>query len=185
MSARLGTDAIKLDVGPDGTVYFTTYGIGPNSEVNGYIRSITPDGIIHTLAGKPWNHALGGEAYIPFGKNGDGGPAKDATFTDPTGITVGPDGSVYFAERAGWPNKNTAVVRRIGPDGRISTVAGGGTDKLADGVTNAPLTDNEDLPPGEPARDQALGNIYGLAATRRRLALHHRPDGEGRPARRH
>jgi streptogramin lyase len=49
---------------------------------------------------------------------GDGGPATSASFDQPKGVVVGPDGSVYITENA--------AVRRVGPDGIISTVAGDG-----------------------------------------------------------
>jgi sugar lactone lactonase YvrE len=55
------------------------------------------------------------------GNNGDGGPASKATPLDrPGGIAVGPDGSVYIAEFG------VDRVRKIGPDGIITTVAGTG-----------------------------------------------------------
>jgi sugar lactone lactonase YvrE len=50
---------------------------------------------------------------------GDGGPARRAALREPSGVAVGRDGAVYVAA--------DGRVRRIGPDGMISTVAGTGT----------------------------------------------------------
>src|SRR3954447_13483144 len=154
--AKLGQDAIKLAAGPDGTVYFTTWSYDPGGAQNGYVRSITPDGIIHTIAGRPWDYHTSNPHYIKPGEDGDGGPAKQAALTELLGITIGPDGAIYIGERAGHANNSNALVKRIGPDGTISTVAGGGSDKAPD---------DEDLGAGEPARSQALATPYGLAAT--------------------
>ncbi|MEY2599546.1 MAG: Virginiamycin lyase [Verrucomicrobiota bacterium] len=64
---------------------------------------------IETLAGT-------GEA----GFSGDGGPALEARIDNPFGVIRGPDGAIWFCEYTGQR------VRRIGTDGRISTVAGSG-----------------------------------------------------------
>ncbi|HLB36613.1 MAG TPA: hypothetical protein VJL31_08605, partial [Gemmatimonadales bacterium] len=52
------------------------------------------------------------------GHSGDGGPATNATFTVLEELAVGPEGSVYVVDR------DAHVVRRIAPDGLITTVAG-------------------------------------------------------------
>jgi RHS repeat-associated protein len=64
---------------------------------------------------------------------GDGGPATQAKLNYPRGITVGPDGSLYIADTG---NRR---VRKVTPDGTITTVAGNGggscfaTDPCGDG----------------------------------------------------
>ncbi|PYN96669.1 MAG: hypothetical protein DMD91_20675, partial [Candidatus Rokuibacteriota bacterium] len=90
-----------LAVGPDGNVYISL-------PFSFRIRKVDPNGIITTFAGTG-----------TFGYNGDGIPATQATLSGPRGAAVGPDGSVYFADSV-----NANVVRRIGPDGIITTVAG-------------------------------------------------------------
>lgn len=92
-------------VGPDGSIYVAEWG-------NNRIRRIGPDGIISTVAGN------GAPCYDPRMNCGNGVPALQAALEHPQSITLGPDGSVYFAET------DYSRVRRIAPDGIITTVAG-------------------------------------------------------------
>ncbi|MBK9517940.1 MAG: hypothetical protein IPO09_11390 [Anaeromyxobacter sp.] len=72
------------------------------------------------------------------GYAGDGGQATLARLSAPAALAVGPDGSVYVAERG------NRVVRRVAPDGTITTVAGTGqAGDSGDGgpATAAALTD--------------------------------------------
>ena len=52
--------------------------------------------------------------------SGDGGLARDAGAGEPYGLTIGPDGALYFCDIA------FHVIRRVDKEGRISTVAGSG-----------------------------------------------------------
>lgn len=54
------------------------------------------------------------------GFSGDGGPARDAALNWPTGVAVGPDGSVYIADAG------NERLRKVDPSGVITTVAGTG-----------------------------------------------------------
>ncbi|MFM9030753.1 MAG: hypothetical protein ACKOTF_08745 [Opitutaceae bacterium] len=54
------------------------------------------------------------------GFSGDGGPARSAQLDNPFGVTRGPDGALWFCEYTGQR------IRRIAPDGTISTIAGTG-----------------------------------------------------------
>jgi streptogramin lyase len=54
------------------------------------------------------------------GYSGDGGAATNARLDNPYGIARGPDGGLYICDM------NNHVVRRVSPDGTISTVAGTG-----------------------------------------------------------
>ena len=90
-------------VGQDGSLYIADTG-------NNRIRRVGPDGIITTVAGNGTS-----------GFSGDGGPATAASLRYPYGVAVGQDGSFYIAD-----NDNHRI-RRVGPDGIITTVAGNGT----------------------------------------------------------
>lgn len=99
---------MALALGPDNTLY-----IGEGERV----RHVTADGIIHTVAG------VAGQ----YGFNGEAGPATQMLLNIVRGMTVGLDGSIYVADFL------NSRVRRISPDGLLTTVAGGGTND-ADGI---------------------------------------------------
>jgi RHS repeat-associated protein len=105
-----------IALGPDGSIYVT-------EPQRARVRRVTPDGIITLFAG-------GNEQ----GYSGDGGPAVNAKLTRPTSITVASDGTVYVSETDYVSGFSVGRIRRITTDGRISTVAGGGTAALTDGV---------------------------------------------------
>ncbi len=93
-------DCMALD--GSGNLYF-------NDRENERIREVTPDGIIHTLAGT-------GQA----GYNGDGIPATSAELNNPMSVAVDGNGNVFIAESGGYR------IRQITPDGIIHTIAGTG-----------------------------------------------------------
>lgn len=92
-----------LAVATDGTIFIA-------DTWNQRIRRVDRSGTITTVAG------TGSE-----GAGGDGGPATRASFDDPVHVALGPDGSLYVSDGS------NQRIRRIGPDGVIRTVAGGGT----------------------------------------------------------
>jgi hypothetical protein len=77
--------------------------------INSRIRRIAPNGTITTAAGT-------GTA----GYGGDGGPATQAMINNPRGLAPLPDGGFIF------PDTNNHRIRRVWPDGTITTVAGTG-----------------------------------------------------------
>lgn len=77
---------------------------------NHRIRLVTPDGVIRSVAGD-------GTA----GFSGDGGPALSAQLNAPAGVAVDDAGNLFISDSANHR------IRRITPDGVISTVAGTGT----------------------------------------------------------
>ncbi len=94
--------ATRFALAADGSVYLSDM-------LNQRIRRIDPNGIISTIAGT-------GTA----GFSGDGGPASQAQLNFPGDIVAAPDGNVYFIDQ------DNNRIRRIAPDGTISTYAGTG-----------------------------------------------------------
>src|SRR3990172_3769269 len=94
---------MAVAVGADGALFIADAG-------NTRIRRVSPDGIITTVAGTDTG-----------GFSGDGGPAIAAELNYPYGVAVGSDGAVFVSDT--WNNR----IRRVGPDGIITTVAGAGT----------------------------------------------------------
>lgn len=78
------------------------------------IRKVDTDGRITTVAGN-------GIARL----EGDGGPARDASLHAPRALDVAPDGSLYVADTGNH------AIRKIAPDGAITTVAGNGQEGFA------------------------------------------------------
>lgn len=100
--AALLNSPFGIAVSPDGTIYF-------NDGLNFRTRSITPDGIIHTVAG------VGSQGYA-----GDGGPATSAQLRACINLSRSEDGSLLISD------SNNHVIRRLGTDGIITTLAGSG-----------------------------------------------------------
>jgi len=108
------------------------------------IRKVTPAGIITTVAG---SSPLPGKG----GFSGDGGPAVNAQLNCPTDVAVDRAGNLYIAD---YENQR---IRRVSPDGIISTIAGNGTQGYSgDG---GPATRASLWWPTALAVD-AAGNIY-------------------------
>ncbi len=101
LTAQLN-EPFGIALAPDGTVYF-------NDGSNRRTRSITTDGMIHTVAG------TGVDGY-----SGDGGLATAARIGVAINICYGADGSLYISD------SNKHAIRRVGTDGIITTVAGNG-----------------------------------------------------------
>lgn len=96
-----------------GNVYVT-------DENNPTIRKVTPDGVVTTVAGAPGS----------FG-NSDG-PLFAARFSDPTGLAIAADGTIYVVEIGNH------TLRKITPAGIVSTLAGAASPAgSADGTGNA------------------------------------------------
>jgi sugar lactone lactonase YvrE len=76
------------------------------------IRKISPEGYVTTVAG--------GQRFSLFGPFGyDDGAARSATFHSPKGIAVDESGTIFVAD-----TMNHAI-RKISPEGVVSTLAGG------------------------------------------------------------
>jgi trimeric autotransporter adhesin len=78
---------------------------------HGCIRRVSPTGTITSVVGRCGNQ----------GFSGDGGPAKAARLHDPMGIAEDRFGDLYIAD------EQNGRLRRVSPDGVVTTVAGGGS----------------------------------------------------------
>ncbi len=93
---------LGVTVDKAGNLYFVDNG-------NNRIRKVTPSGIISTIAGD------GTQGFA-----GDGGPATSAKFDGIFGIAVDAAGNLFVTDAY------NARIRKISPDGNISTIAGDG-----------------------------------------------------------
>lgn len=102
--------------GPVGLVLDATGNLLVADSFNHAIRKIAPDGTVTTVAGQ-----LGEDGFAD-------GPAGDARFGAPAELAIDPNGNLYVTD--GLYN----TLRRIAPDGTVSTVAGlAGLEGSADG----------------------------------------------------
>jgi sugar lactone lactonase YvrE len=104
-----------LAILPDGRLVVADTG-------NNAIRLVGLDGRVTTLAG---DGTAGRED----------GTGRAARFNGPIGVAVAPDGAVFVAD-----TYNDAI-RRVAPDGRVSTAAGGGGTGYRDGTPAEALFD--------------------------------------------
>jgi trimeric autotransporter adhesin len=138
---------IKLSVDEAGTIYIA-------DSNNRRIRSVAADGIMHTVAGNGGaggtdfspRYVVSDAANVyvapitggivqrvnedgslttvagngDYGFSGDSAPSVDASLSNPTGLALDRDGNLYIAD------SGNHRVRRVTPDGLITTVAGSG-----------------------------------------------------------
>ncbi|MDD4885918.1 MAG: hypothetical protein PHO64_03235 [Thiomonas sp.] len=133
--ARFNTP-VGLTLDAQGQIYVSEY-------FNNVIRKVMPDGTVTTFAGKP-------------GKGGFAdGKAADALFLHPQTLSFAPDGSLIVADTGN--NR----VRRISPEGEVSTLAGTGAgEKVVAGALPAELH----LPYGVQALADGSVLVTGLNA---------------------
>jgi len=107
------TGPVGLTLDSLGNLYVVDTGDTFNG--NKVIREITPDGVVTTIAG-----------YV--GHYGDtNGMGTSATFNSPWGIVGDQAGNLYVSDR------NNNQIRKIAPNGMVSTFAGTGAPGHADG----------------------------------------------------
>ncbi len=85
---------------------------------NNSIRKITPDANVTTIAGD----GLSGDM--------DSGNNQKAKFNSPKGVAVDNQGNIYVADTG------NSKIKRITPDGTVTTIAGSGNPSNNDGINN-------------------------------------------------
>jgi uncharacterized protein (TIGR03437 family) len=96
-----------IAVDADGSLYIADYS-------NSRIRKVTPDGIIRTVAG------TGQAGWTP-----EGGKAAEIAIGVPEGLALDADGNLYFSD--------SLYIRKLSPDGTLTTVAGSPTSDSCTG----------------------------------------------------
>jgi streptogramin lyase len=131
-----GGGPVGIALGPDGLVYLA-------DTVTDGIGRIEPNGLLKAVAGKNLGKAIDQiweenwptepteplasklEFSLPAGLQN--GPGDQALFDDPHGIAFDAEGNLYVADL------NNRAIRKVAPDGTVSTVAGNGEPGDADG----------------------------------------------------
>jgi len=137
-----------MDVAMDaaGVVYVADAG-------NDRVRAISPDGVVSTLAGN------GERGY-------QDGPPDQAQFNGPGYLAVDVDGDIYVSDGGTFEGRGNHVIRRVTPDGTVTTLAGSGQPGLADGpVAEAGFY----FPHGLDV--DAAGNLYVAEAVNQRIRV--------------
>ncbi len=125
---------------PTGIAADTTGNLYIADTINFRIRKVSPDGAISTFAGTG-----------NLGARGDGGPAVNAEFNQPTALAIDAEGNLYLADTLNHR------IRKISTNGLITTFAGNGREDFAgDG---GPATAASLASPNGIAFDRQ-GNLY-------------------------
>jgi sugar lactone lactonase YvrE len=141
-SAQLGPPA-GVAVDAAGDLFIADY-------YNARVRKVSPEGTITTAAGN-------GDQIYPPPSSGDGGPATGAQVSEPVQVAVDGAGNLVIATLRD-------LLKRVSPDGIITTVAGGGsfgyiTSLAVDSDGNVFIGgQNTSHPPG-----QQVGRIFKVS----------------------
>jgi sugar lactone lactonase YvrE len=138
---------------PGGIAVDAAGGIYVTSRTRNQLYRISPDGSMNLVAGTG-----------AIGFSGDGGPATLAKIFEPTGIVIDSAGNLFISD------EHNNRIRKITPDGTISTVAGNATSakpdtrsRDGDSAIDAPL-----LSPSVGAVD-SKGNLYIVESGSQRI----------------
>ncbi len=127
----------------------TPVGVAVDAAGNLYIADSQNNRVRKVKAAGGAISTVAGSGSVPF--SGDGGPASLAQFSTPFAVATDRSGNVYFSD-----NDNSRV-RKVAPNGTISTVAGTGVAGYSG--DNGPATSAQlDYPTG--LVTDAAGNLY-------------------------
>ena len=118
-SSTPNLEPLNIAVLPDGTPYFTasTEGSVPSGQLR--IGEITPAGPVATYSTGLLQPAQSGQSQLG-------------------GITVGPDGNLWFTQEGGTTSQGEGVVYRMTPAGSLSHQRGGGVLSDPSSITSGP-----------------------------------------------
>jgi sugar lactone lactonase YvrE len=127
-SFKDGVAATEASLYPWGIVFDGGGNLFVASQSGGLVRKVSPGGIITTVAGKA-------DFSLP---SGDGGPATNALIPSPTGLALDGAGNLFIADNyiddfGPLPCCDNRI-RKVSPDGIISTVAGIGISGYSGGT---------------------------------------------------
>jgi DNA-binding beta-propeller fold protein YncE len=111
--------------GPEGLTVDSQGNIFVADTLNNRIRRISPDGMVTTVAGSGPGTVYGFDGALV------NGPAATARFSDPSDVAVDAAGALYVTDRLNH------VIRKITPNGEVTTLAGTGEPGTQDGVGQA------------------------------------------------
>ena len=125
--------AANVNIGdPVGVAFDAAGNLYIADNYNCRVYRVSPEGSLQTIAGTG-----------VLGYDGDGGDARSARLSSPTGLAVDQAGNLYIADAYNYR------VRKVSPDGIIATVAGtGAAGAGSDGI---------------PATESALNYVDGIA----------------------
>lgn len=130
-----GTETAAKFLYPEGLAVDATGNIFVADTNNNRIRKIATNGDVSLVAGT----GAAGTA--------DGNALSTAQFNKPGALTVANDGTIYVSDTA------NNLIRKITPDGTVSTIAGSGTAGFADGTgTDAKFNDPTGIAIGNDGR---------------------------------
>lgn len=144
-----GMIPMDVEVDPSGNVLIADWS-------NSIIRKVTPDGLITSVAGNPFNVT----------GLGDGGPAAfGGVLAKPRGISVDGAGDLFIADT------EHHRIRMVDTAGTITTVAGDGTPGNTDAQLNFPYDIAVDDPGNLFIADSVNNELRGLIVSPRTYAL--------------
>jgi uncharacterized protein (TIGR03437 family) len=116
-----GVPALEASLGGvAGMDFHPTTGLVIAENLNDIVRRVDASGVIHIVAGTAQE-----------GFSGDGRPARLAQVNSPRDVAVASDGTIYIAD---FFNRR---LRKVAPDGTISTIAGNGEFGLSEPAQGA------------------------------------------------
>jgi sugar lactone lactonase YvrE len=111
--------------GPEGLTVDAQGNLLVADTLNNRIRRISPDGRVTTIAGSGPGTIYGFDGSLVNGS------AETTRFNDPSDVAVDASGALYVTDRLNH------VIRKITPDGQVSTFAGTGQPGTQDGTGQA------------------------------------------------